>query len=251
MIFYFSGTGNSRYAALKIGSEVKEKTMPIVACFKKNMFKFRVESNEIIGFVTPVYFWGLPTIVNDFLARIDLEIDNSYPPYLFHLTTCGVSPGGSIKIVENYLKKKGLHLDSKFSVKMPDSWTPVFDLSDKEKVNKINFEAEKQIQQIIQKIKNKEKGNFSKRNIPLFVVKLVYQIYEKYRKTENFTVEPTCIGCKKCANLCPIEAIEIRDNKPVWVKDRCVLCLACLHHCPKLAIQYNNKTKNHGQYVHP
>ena len=31
------------------------------------------------------------------------------------------------------------------------------------------------------------------------------------------------------------EVIEMRDGKPVWVKDKCVMCLGCLHRCPKLA----------------
>ena len=31
------------------------------------------------------------------------------------------------------------------------------------------------------------------------------------------------------------EVIEMRDGKPVWVKDKCVTCLGCLHRCPKFA----------------
>ena len=61
----------------------------------------------------------------------------------------------------------------------------------------------------------------------------------------------SCIGCGLCAKNCPVSAIEIRNKKPVWVKDRCVMCLSCLHHCPKFAIQYENRTKKHGQYTNP
>ena len=43
----------------------------------------------------------------------------------------------------------------------------------------------------------------------------------------------------------------MRDKKPVWVKDKCVMCLGCLHRCPKFAIQYEDKTKTHGQYTNP
>ena len=47
------------------------------------------------------------------------------------------------------------------------------------------------------------------------------------------------------------QAIEIRDKKPVWVKQKCTACLGCLHRCPKFAIQYGKNTVKHGQYTNP
>ena len=76
-------------------------------------------------------------------------------------------------------------------------------------------------------------------------------IYNTKRRTSNFRVEDSCIGCGLCAEKCPMQAIEMRDKKPIWVKAQCALCLGCLHRCPKFAIQYGNKTKRHGQYTNP
>ena len=44
-----------------------------------------------------------------------------------------------------------------------------------------------------------------------------------------------CTGCKKCVDACPVEAIEIKDNKAV-INDNCVECSACISQCPKGAI---------------
>lgn len=91
-----------------------------------------------------------------------------------------------------------------------------------------------------------------RRKTPWLLTKAVYGLeYDSMRRTSNFTVEDTCVGCGLCARRCPVGAIEMRDKRPVWVADRCAACLGCLHHCPKFAIQYGKRTKAHGQYAHP
>ncbi len=87
---------------------------------------------------------------------------------------------------------------------------------------------------------------------PMAVKILTDPFLNSERKTKNFYVEDSCIGCGLCARKCPVQAIDIKDKKPVWTKEKCALCLRCLHHCPKFAIQYGNgKTKKHGQYRNP
>ena len=70
------------------------------------------------------------------------------------------------------------------------------------------------------------------------------------RRTETLSVKGDCTGCGKCAELCPVDAIEIQNGKPIWVKEKCTMCLGCLHRCPEFAIQRGEKTALHGQYIH-
>ena len=44
-----------------------------------------------------------------------------------------------------------------------------------------------------------------------------------------------CIGCSKCAKICPTENIIITDNKAQG-KDKCTVCYKCVNACPKQAI---------------
>ena len=54
---------------------------------------------------------------------------------------------------------------------MPDTWTPIFDLSNKEKVQQINDNAELEIDYIKQ-IKTFTIGNFMKNNLKKKLIKL-------------------------------------------------------------------------------
>lgn len=135
---------------------------------------------------------------------------------------------------------------------MPDTWTPTFDLSDPQKVRRINLNAEQKIDFAIRNIQSRSAGDYMRNKVPTILAKAFYDLeYDAMRKTSHFRVESFCIDCGLCAKNCPVSAIEICNKKPVWVKDRCVMCLSCLHHCPKFAIQYENRTKKHGQYTNP
>jgi formate hydrogenlyase subunit 6/NADH:ubiquinone oxidoreductase subunit I len=56
--------------------------------------------------------------------------------------------------------------------------------------------------------------------------------------TSNFTASADCIGCGICERACLASAIEVRDGRPQWVKDRCFMCFGCLRLCPTVAIRY-------------
>ena len=40
-----------------------------------------------------------------------------------------------------------------------------------------------------------------------------------------------CTGCGDCVDVCPVEAISIKNEKVV-VNDECIDCGACVNTCP-------------------
>ncbi len=245
MIFYFSATGNSRHVAEKIAESIGDRVIPIADCLKGERFNFISQPGEKIGFVCPVYNLGLPITVIDFIKKLNLNMNGGY---VFTVVTFGGFSGGATKQIKELLEKKDIICNAHYSVRMPDTWTPVYDVSNKEKVEKINQKADKNIDKIIRRIRRNASGNYDMRRLPF--CENSYKGYENMRCTETLSVNQNCSGCGLCEKLCPVEAIEIRSGKPVWVKEKCAMCLGCLHHCPEFAIQRGNKTAIHGQYVH-
>ena len=249
LVIYFSATGNSKYVAKQL-AEDEERLIFIPDAVDQGTFVFTVESNEKLGIISPTYNWTLPSIVEDFLKKMELRYTDR--PYMYYVGTFGTTTGAAATMADRILKAKGLAFDAMFDVKMPDTWTPVFDLSEEERVSDMNQEADLQIKQLRANVRRKVKGKHMHLTTPYFTGVIGKAIYDKYtRNTDHFTVESSCIGCGLCAGKCPVHAIEIVNKHPVWVKEKCTMCLGCLHRCPVFAIQYGKNTKKHGQYINP
>ena len=141
--------------------------------------------------------------------------------------TFGTTTGAAATMAKRIMKRKGLPLDALFDVKMPDTWTPLFDLSDKTRVADINRNADAQIEQVKSAVGAKVVGKHMRITTPYPTGIIGKRIYDdKTRRTSNLSVEQACIGCGLCAKKCPVHAIEMQSKRPVWVKDRCAMCLA-------------------------
>ena len=248
MILYFSATGNGKYIAEQIAEKNDERCMSIVDCIHENKYYFANE--KILGIVVPTYFWRLPRIVVDYLKK--LRIYNC--GYTFFLASYGTTTGQAGKMAKDIMAYNGQKFDAYYSVIMPDTWTPVFDLTNKKKVNKWLTMGKKQLDVVIDNIKLKNKGDFIDKKLPqwLTIIPSTY-MYMRERKTKNLSVNhDICVGCGMCAKRCPVGAIQMEKGYPVWKLKECEMCLGCLHRCPKFAIKYGNgRTAKHGQYKNP
>lgn len=250
MILYFSATGNCKYVAERIADATNNKCMSIMDVINQKKYTLQIASDEVVGIVSPTYAWGIPTVIADFLQKVKFEFKGY--PYFFYISTYGTTPGNSGYFANKYLKENaGIEFEAYYSIKMPDTWTPMFDLSNQEKVAKINKLVEPQIDEMIAHIHSRKTGNLMKNKVPRIAAAFYKPYYDNIRQTKNFHVEDGCIGCSLCEKKCPVNAIVMDNGKPVWTVERCAMCLGCLHRCPKFAIQYGKKTKKHGQYKNP
>lgn len=100
--------------------------------------------DDNIGIISPTYNWGLPSIVKEFLDRADFHTD-----YLYFVATYGTTTGASGKMADKAIR--GKTIDAYYSVRMPDTWTPIFDLSTPEKVARFSTTTEDETSDLIRK----------------------------------------------------------------------------------------------------
>lgn len=252
MIFYFSGTGNSFYVAKSIAAHNSEELVSIAATVNAGdrKYEYSLKDNEVIGFVYPVYAWGPPKIVLEFIEG--LELNNYGNHFTFSVATCGGNIGNTMKVMENSLKKKGISLNSGFSVVMPNNYILMGDVDSKELEKEKLSSADAVLKIINDTIEKKTKGVFEleKGSVPWLLTGLINPMFNKNAiNTAKFYADENCNGCGICEKVCNCNSIKLKE-KPHWGKD-CTQCLACIHYCPSKAIQYGKSTEKKGRYNNP
>jgi len=245
-IFYFSGTGNS----LQVANDIAEK---IGECDVINIAKYDTSNkitHERVEIVFPVYFWGIPNIIKDFLKKVEFEKNT----YLFAVATCGGTAGASLIQVNDLFKLKNQKLQSGYIIQMPENYIVSYNVNSNEKQQKI-FENERLKVGTISKVvidKKEQSLEKSKYVVDMLLGKMVNNaVVKNYpNKDKNFNVNDNCTSCGKCEKMCSVGNIAMLNGKPIW-NHHCEFCLGCLQSCPVEAINYENKTQKRIRYINP
>ncbi|MBN2239673.1 MAG: EFR1 family ferrodoxin [Dehalococcoidales bacterium] len=246
-IFYFSGTGNSFYVAKDIAQALDAGFIPIASAARGEVV--RTEA-DVIGIVFPVYYGDLPYIVREFAGKLE-DIKGKY---IFSVCTFGGSAGESHKTLRSSIESRGGELSATYGVHMPQNAFYKF----WEKHQSLYRNWRKMLKTVVKNTNERRKGAFFTN--PLFdLIFLGIQAYvrSKYKQSfaklsgsspdlsveelvhlndVSFSVTDDCTGCGLCAKLCPVNNIEMVDERPVW-QHRCENCLACYNFCPSKAIR--------------
>ncbi|MEJ8740924.1 EFR1 family ferrodoxin [Phocaeicola sp. HCN-6420] len=247
MIFYFSGTGNSRWVAERLGELLEETVCSIADILaKKNSF---VAEENTIGIVFPVYSWGPPAVVLRFIAELQTICK---PEYVYFVCTCGDDTGKTPQLIRRAFERKGWICSAGFSVIMPNTYValPGFDVDPLPVAQEKLKKAEDRVKEIACKLAAHEHlMDCCEGSLPWVKTYIVHPLFAHFLvSAKPFRATEACISCGKCEAVCPLHNIRLTDGKPEW-GNHCAMCLACYHHCPKHAIEYAKVTRKKGQYV--
>ena len=250
IIYYFTGTGNSLQISRDLATYLNETDIfPITGYIDIQEI---VHKNTRVGIVFPVYCWGLPNIVCEFVAK--LRLDEGCP--VFSVATCGGNIGGANAQLDELLRSMGMKLSCGFSVNMPGNYIPMYQAPKTEKIKKILAAARAKVREIA-KILNRgeerpyEHGSFFWRALGRVSYNSFIGSLEK--SAEKFHAdEDKCVSCGTCVSVCPARSIKIPKPKtpPEWI-GHCEQCMACIQWCPEEAIEYGKRTAGRHRYHYP
>lgn len=224
-IFYFTGTGNSLFAAKKIASATDAELISIPQVINEN----KTYTDDCIGFVYPQYANSLPKMVRNFIESNAFSAD-----YFFAVNLWSFIHINALGEIANLLPLNyGAYLRTPMNF--------IFLLNSPKNPANMLMKAEKRIDGIISDIINrKEKPIKPKKGIGNAT---------KYFGESRFMLTPSCIKCGVCVSVCPANNIELRDS--IKFGSKCETCYGCVNLCPKHAIYSNKASLNRRQYRNP
>ena len=89
-LFYFSGTGNSFRVAKQLSEKLSDCALIRI---QKDTSTQLIQDGDVVGLVFPVYYFGLPQVVELFLQNMSSKKKS----YLFIVATRGVPIAGGLR----------------------------------------------------------------------------------------------------------------------------------------------------------
>ena len=232
---YFSGTGNSRYAAELFCREYDKDA--IAYTIEDDDVLKAVNSADVIVFSYPVQFSTVPKIMRDFVTN-NKELWRNKK--IFVIATMGLFSGDGAGMLGRLLESYGAEVIGGLHLKMPDSIADEKALKRPlEKNKELVIQAGQKIKECVRQLKEGHP--------PLEGMGLLYRLAGFFgqrlyfgHKTKKYSSKlkidkEKCIGCGKCEKLCPMKNIVIVGQKAVS-GDRCTMCYRCINKCPEQAI---------------
>ena len=247
MIVYFSGTGNSRFAAEFLAKRLGDELLDAGRRMKTGE-RDSLHSDRPWVFAAPIYAWRMANVMAGYIRRT--ELTGSRDAYF--VLTCGSEIGNAGQYAAHLCAEKGLNYKGVLEVVMPENYIAMFNAPGEEESRAIVAKAKPVLEQAGELI---QQG----KDLPAPKVGLLDKLksgpinegfYKFYVKADAFFSIDVCTGCGFCVETCPLNNIRLNDGKPVWGKN-CTHCMACICGCPPEAIEYGKRSKGKPRYQCP
>ncbi len=241
LLYYFSGTGNSRRLAEVVCARFEEAGLTVrVKNIEENVLAEEHSDYSGHGFVFPVHAFGIPRVVTRFMKALPPGMDKE----AFILVSIGseeyrIPPteGKCLGQGKKILERRGYRVVGGDAVSMPNNWIAGLPAPSPERAGPILEAGEKAVREFADRLMAGEpyikKSHWVSRLLglinPFFLYGMNYMHY-------LFYVDDKCNSCAICARTCPVENIRMANGKPKW-GGACEQCFRCINLCPRESSQ--------------
>ena len=245
LTLYFSGTGNSAYAARLFAQTMGGNCRSIEETAD---FSALIRQSDTVAFVYPVYLSRVPRIMAEFAKahRADL-----HGKKLVILATQMAFSGDGARCFTDLLPHGSYNVIYAEQITMPNNVNnmKMFKRTDDAEVVRLEEETRKHIAKICGDIQSgvvfTRDFNLKARlqGLPQAIVSPFFNLLMK----RSVRISGDCTGCGLCVKRCPMHNLSLRNGKAVGGKN-CTACYRCINLCPERAIGLYFKRKVNWQY---
>ena len=271
-IYYFSGTGNSLFAARELALHLPDcRIIPMVGAFNEGQTE---TDADVLGLIFPVHALTTPILVKRFLKTLRIKS----AAYVFAVATRGGTVyrgfpalSRAIDRARTNRTRKGLDAAFTLTVLNNESRQQPYSAESTEEIEAVRQRCAEELELIAGQINARQSVSAPKGDdgIPMpfgpirnaLIEGLVLgamRVAPMLGGPQYFYHDDTCNGCGICAKVCLSQKIQMQTGQPVWNKNTmCFMCYACLNYCPQQSVQIKDipgvksLTETNDRYPHP
>ena len=247
MIFYFSGTGNTKFVATELAKLLGDEAVNVTGLLQKgNYGPFNSEKPFIL--CAPTYVCEAPRFFNDFVRKATFTGCKD----VYYISTSGGYSGISGNVIGSIIRRKKLNYKGCAEFVLAQNYiaNKKHTRPSDEVIKQRILDTKEKIISVAETIK--AGGKLKSRHVWLLELLIDFPSNPVMsyigHKIKGFTVDSRCIACGKCEKNCPVSAIKMQDGKPVWHGSTCAHCMACIQNCPVESINFRDRTQNRKRY---
>lgn len=246
-IWYFSGTGNARFAAETIARNTMEEGIEanVFNLADKKETVLAPDMKTLVGFCFPTHGFNAPPIVLKFLWNFPRGKSNVFllntraGLKLSKLHVPGIG-GLALWITALILLFKGYRLIGFRPLDMPSNWISLHPGVRKTVKESIHNHCSQTLKKFTSRILQGKWVFNGLLWIPIDIlvspIAVAYYFIGRFALAKSFFANTSCNNCNLCIDECPVNAIIEKDGRPFWTFD-CESCMHCMNVCPHRAIE--------------
>ncbi|MBP1615122.1 MAG: yjjW [Bacteroidetes bacterium] len=248
VIYYFSGTGNSRNVASWVSDVASQSGIAAKIINIANVDRRNIEtppSGSLIVFVSPIHGFNYPPVMLSFITHFPrgnnhvLLMNTRAGMLIGKFITPGLT-GLAFYLSAFILRIKGYSIRGMVPVDLPSNWISIHPGLNDRTIKYLHQKNKERVARHAEKVLAGQKDFIALReiiqDIAVAPISLGYFLIGRFFLAKTFYASGDCDNCGACINNCPVKAIILKNDRPYWTF-KCESCMRCMSNCPKRAIE--------------